>query len=202
MVVNMVTTVYQFYTIIIFYYNVRSAVHKMQTSNRTENQYKWLQSWKWVDKHPHVQFNLRVSTFQSCCSSLPTYTLCDVVVVFAVPGPGCGVKEVVTPMIHSSYLCLCCILRWVWLLDSSIVMFGCHLWNGVHVARQARNGMKCGYQLQKTDSPLPRSVIFTIIHLLPSNTLELEVSSLKLWLKFDPTDMMDVDIVPSIPSTL
>jgi len=32
MAVNMVTIVYQFYTIIIFYYNVRSAAHKMQTS--------------------------------------------------------------------------------------------------------------------------------------------------------------------------
>jgi len=130
MVVNMVTTVYQFYTIIIFYYNVRSAAHEMQTSNGTENQYKWLQSWKWVDKHLHMQFDLRVSMFQSCCSSLPTYTLCDVVIVFAIPGPGCGVKEVVTPMLHSSYLHLCCIFHQVWLLDSSIVMFGCCLWNG------------------------------------------------------------------------
>jgi hypothetical protein len=40
MAINMVTTVYQFYTIIIFYYNVRSAAHEMQTSNGTENQYK------------------------------------------------------------------------------------------------------------------------------------------------------------------
>jgi hypothetical protein len=53
--------------------------------------------------------------------------------------------------------------------------------------------MKCGYQLQKKDSLLPRSVILTIIHLLPFNTLELEVSSPKLWLKFDPMDMMDVN---------
>jgi len=45
---------------------------------------------------------------------------------------------------------------------------------------------------KKKDSLLPRSVILTIICPLPSNTLELEVSSLKLWLKFDPTDMMDI----------
>jgi hypothetical protein len=162
MAINMVTTVYQFYTIIIFYYNVRSAAHEMQTSNGTENQYKWLQSWQWVDKCLHVQFNLCVSVFQSCCSFLPTYTLCDVIVIFAVPGPRCGVKEVVSPMLHSSYLRLCHILCWVWLLDSSIVMFECHLWNSALSMCLGRQGTAWNVDIncKKKDSLLPRSAVF------------------------------------------
>ncbi len=175
----MVTTVYQFYTIIIFYYNVRSAAHEMQTSNGTENQYKWLWSWQWVDKCLHVQFNLRVSVFQSCCSSLPTYTLCDVIVIFAVPGPGRGVKEVVASMLHCSYLHLCHISHQVWLLDSSIVVFECHLWNSALSMWLGRQGTAWNVDIncKKKDSLLPRSAVLTIIHLLPSNSLKLEVSS-------------------------
>jgi hypothetical protein len=43
------------------------------------------------------------------------------------------------------------------------------------------------------DIPFPRSVILPIILSLPSNTLELEVSSLKLLLGLESTDMREVD---------
>jgi hypothetical protein len=45
----------------------------------------------------------------------------------------------------------------------------------------------------RDDIPYPRSAILTVILSLPSNTLELEVSSPKLWLGLESMDMTEVD---------
>ena len=64
-------------------------------------------------------------------------------------------------------------------------------WCSVHVAN---NRPQHGWAVTNdNDMPFPRSAILTVILSFPSNILELEVSSPKLWLRLESMDMTEVD---------
>ena len=123
--------------------------------------------------------------------------------IFAVLGPECGVEEIVSPMLHSSYLRSCTILHRVSMTSGQwycCIWMSSVKWCSVHVTIWAKKrgiNVKCRYQLfffYEKGSPLPRSVILTVNRPLPSDKLKQDISSLKLWLGFELTpDAMDVD---------